>query len=703
MNTQIAFWIIESIYLNWFILLLLIFFSLFFLSYRKITILKLNWHYLAISHLSVSIISLLILFEKLYHDDYLHILNNILLIFTIFGLYYFNTTSINHFKNYNKNIKKSKLVFLIFLLIIAPLFYFNFHELYYYLNLIFSALFFLSFLIFKELGKISENIHIKNSYGLIAITKLFIAIYFIGLLFLNSVDTIIITLINLSLTILLLFSYFILIINITFNYYKIEEEINTFKIFLFGFLGILVLVSINFVTTYNYENRFNNDLENTNSEYLDLVYPQIIHYNHMNLNNANFIGSMDQIINFIQNDKLNKSKLDADKLLNLIKKNLNLGVIFILDTNGNTILSTNEGQPDSFMGKNYAFRDYYSKARDNGYAIYFAHGVTSNKTGIYYSSRINDDAGNFLGVVVIKNLVEMYNEIFKKAELDYLIVSDKDIIFSSSIKNLDFTSLNVLDYDEQKIIIDSKQYGDNEIKLSNITFKSENSLIFSDENFIFHSKEINPVGWKLYILSSLKNLNIKMVNLFFILLFFNIIILSMYFLLQNYYFDKINIGVSEKKFKNLFEDSDELIQNLDISANIIYVNPSWIKTLGFKDNEVKEINFFDILSKKSNKAFRPVFDRMKTGEKIKNYELELISKKGESIWVLGNFSFRMVNGLPTISQDLFKDITDIKKVSSDLKKKNNELEKFQQFVVDRELKMIELKREIEDLKNGNIK
>jgi hypothetical protein len=57
--------------------------------------------------------------------------------------------------------------------------------------------------------------------------------------------------------------------------------------------------------------------------------------------------------------------------------------------------------------------------------------------------------------------------------------------------------------------------------------------------------------------------------------------------------------------------------------------------------------------------------------------------------------------LPDTKVDYFAaiilDISDLKKAEEDLRKKNSELELINRFAVDREIKMIELKKQINDL------
>ena len=77
-------------------------------------------------------------------------------------------------------------------------------------------------------------------------------------------------------------------------------------------------------------------------------------------------------------------------------------VIYALDARGMTLAASNWREPTSFVGSDYGFRPYYSEAMRDGQADFFALGTVSGRPGLYLSSRIDDDAGRALGVIVVK-------------------------------------------------------------------------------------------------------------------------------------------------------------------------------------------------------------------------------------------------------------------------------------------------------------
>ena len=97
--------------------------------------------------------------------------------------------------------------------------------------------------------------------------------------------------------------------------------------------------------------------------------------------------------------------------LSTMNEKIGFMAIFLMDDQGNCILSTDE----RFEGKNYGFRPYFKQALENGSGAYVALGVTSKKLGLYLSRRVTGYFGRY-GVLVAKldphtllNAIEPFN------------------------------------------------------------------------------------------------------------------------------------------------------------------------------------------------------------------------------------------------------------------------------------------------------
>ncbi|OEY66259.1 sensor histidine kinase [Marinobacter sp. X15-166B] len=81
--------------------------------------------------------------------------------------------------------------------------------------------------------------------------------------------------------------------------------------------------------------------------------------------------------------------------------------VYLMDRTGLTIGASNYQSPDSFIGGNFSYRPYFSEVIASGTsAFYFALGAASNVRGLFFSSPVNNDVGDLLGVLSVKVQVE---------------------------------------------------------------------------------------------------------------------------------------------------------------------------------------------------------------------------------------------------------------------------------------------------------
>jgi two-component system C4-dicarboxylate transport sensor histidine kinase DctB len=92
-----------------------------------------------------------------------------------------------------------------------------------------------------------------------------------------------------------------------------------------------------------------------------------------------------------------------NRRLELLAAGTNAAVIYVIDAHGRTVAASNWKLPTSFVGHNYSFRYYFSRALRDGDAEQFAQGAVSQRPGLFLSHRIvAADRQAPIGVVVVK-------------------------------------------------------------------------------------------------------------------------------------------------------------------------------------------------------------------------------------------------------------------------------------------------------------
>jgi len=181
------------------------------------------------------------------------------------------------------------------------------------------------------------------------------------------------------------------------------------------------------------------------------------------------------------------------------------------------------------------------------------------------------------------------------------------------------------------------------------------------------------------------------------------------------------IEESEEKFRLLFEDAPLSYQSMDIDGNIKTVNKAWLELLGYSEDEVVGRSFADFLSQDDKELFPERFYEFKAKGKLHGAQYGMVRKDGTHIIITceGRVTYNK-NGDFKQTHCILNDITERKKAedeirklneeleqrveerTTELEKKNEELERMNKLFVGRELRMIELKKQIAELENSKI-
>ncbi len=128
---------------------------------------------------------------------------------------------------------------------------------------------------------------------------------------------------------------------------------------------------------------------------------------------------------------------------------------------------------------------------------------------------------------------------------------------------------------------------------------------------------------------------------------------------------EIGLSQSEEKFRNIFENLQDVYFRADIEGKIIMVSPSAQKVLGYDPKNIigKDINRFFVTTKFQGGLIKEL---MKIGE-VKNFEANLIKKDNTQIQILSNL--KLVHdrkGRPIAVDGLVRDITSLKETEEEL-------------------------------------
>ncbi len=124
--------------------------------------------------------------------------------------------------------------------------------------------------------------------------------------------------------------------------------------------------------------------------------------------------------------------------LNLVDGSLGADVIYIMNAEGDCIASSNAEKSDSFVGANYASREYFRTAMTGKSGSQYAVGKTSNIPGLYFSAPVFIKE-RIAGVVAVK--INMLSLAHWVNQTDAFVADQYGVIIMTSDVNLNMRAL----------------------------------------------------------------------------------------------------------------------------------------------------------------------------------------------------------------------------------------------------------------------
>ena len=120
-----------------------------------------------------------------------------------------------------------------------------------------------------------------------------------------------------------------------------------------------------------------------------------------------------------------------NRRLAALAQQTNAAAIYLMDARGTTLAASNWDRPDSFIGSNYGFRDYFAGALQDGTHAEFALGTVSRRPGLYLAERVGP-ASAPLGVVAVKVEFDSLERKWRDAEAGVFVTDADGIVLLAS-------------------------------------------------------------------------------------------------------------------------------------------------------------------------------------------------------------------------------------------------------------------------------
>ena len=125
---------------------------------------------------------------------------------------------------------------------------------------------------------------------------------------------------------------------------------------------------------------------------------------------------------------------------------------------------------------------------------------------------------------------------------------------------------------------------------------------------------------------------------------------------------------SEQRYRDLFENAHDLIQIVQPDGRLLYVNRAWRQTFGYLKEEIDGLSIFDLISPDCHAHCHEVFQRIISVEDVHYIDTVFVARDGRKIIIEGNACCKFQDGRPVVTQCIFRDVTEKKKMEEELLK-----------------------------------
>lgn len=181
-------------------------------------------------------------------------------------------------------------------------------------------------------------------------------------------------------------------------------------------------------------------------------------------------------------------------------------VLYVTGANRVAVASSNWRDPNSFVGSDYGFRAYFSRAMQTGTAEYFALGNVSKRAGLYISRRVGNATAP-LGVVVVKMEFDQIEANWREANRPTYVSDEHGIVLVTSIPSWRFRTTTALARPDLVAVSDSQQVGHAPLKPLPITrpevLSQDVSIVHAmvpggnDAEYLRLSTQVPTTSWRL--------------------------------------------------------------------------------------------------------------------------------------------------------------------------------------------------------------
>ncbi|MEB0205711.1 sensor histidine kinase [Pseudomonas sp. CCC3.1] len=238
------------------------------------------------------------------------------------------------------------------------------------------------------------------------------------------------------------------------------------------------------------ERYYRSELAGQNRQTLDLYVANLLGTLHRYEVLPQILGELPALRNLLVEPEDPQALANANQLLAEINNQTGAEVMYLIDANGNTLATSNWDKSDSFVGRNFAFRPYFSEAMAGKLGRFFGLGTTSGKRGYYFAAPVIEN-GKTMGVLVVKVDLDHTERLWGNTPEQLLTTDNNGVVILTSRPDWRFKATRELSPQERQDIFAILPYPTRDLQPLSLDMNA----------WLVQTQIIDETGWSVNILA----------------------------------------------------------------------------------------------------------------------------------------------------------------------------------------------------------
>ncbi|MGO9013696.1 MAG: PAS domain S-box protein, partial [Dissulfurispiraceae bacterium] len=341
-------------------------------------------------------------------------------------------------------------------------------------------------------------------------------------------------------------------------------------------------------------------------------------------------------------------------------------IIYIINTEGITVASSNRNTPSSFVGVSYLKRPYFSEALKGTASFYVAMGIMTKKPGYFASYPIRNRSGRITGVAVVKYTLDVATE----GEENYFLIDYNGIILGASNHDLIMRELWPLSGNTRRFLRESGQYPlSGKAPLLAETPENEKHVYYAGKQARFLMMEVPDKRMSFVSIGQFRDHKLMRLlgiggTLFIVLLNIGVFIIE-----EHQEADKDALRKSEYALRRVFDHVYDAVLVHDRNGDIMDINERALALYGVTRQDALKMSIIKDFLGKDNPADKVslLWEKVLLGEP-QNFECKARRPGDGTEFYVDMFFDRMELSGRHVVVATVRDITDSKRTMEELQK-----------------------------------